>query len=264
MVQPMLSLVGAGPGDPDLITLKAIKTLRAADVILYDALASEELLRYARPGTLCLSVGKRAGRHAVPQEEINRLIVHYALSHGHVVRLKGGDPFLFGRAEEEIRAARQAGIPVSTVPGITSAIAAPASQSIPLTARGLHESCWIITGTTRSGHISADIALAARSTATVVVLMGMGHLREIMDIFSANGKSATPVAIIQSATTADERCITGSVQDITDTAVEAGMGSPAVIIIGETVRLHPSLWREYANLTLQINEPPHENRQTSL
>lgn len=256
MVQPMLSLVGAGPGDPDLITLKAIKTLRAADVILYDALASEELLQYARPGALCLSVGKRAGRHAVPQDEINRLIVRYALSHGHVVRLKGGDPFVFGRAEEEIRAVRQAGIPVRTVPGITSAVAAPSSQGIPLTARGFHESCWIITGTTRSGKISDDIALAAQSTATVVILMGMGHIREIMEIFCAGGKADTPVAVIQSATTPEEKCATGSVSDIADAAAEAGIGSPAVIIIGETVRLHPALWKEYYNLTAQINEPP--------
>ncbi|WP_298715632.1 uroporphyrinogen-III C-methyltransferase [Chitinophaga sp.] len=256
MLQPMLSLVGAGPGDPDLITLKAIKTLRAADVILYDALACEELLQYARPGALCLSVGKRAGRHAVPQDEINRLIVHYAISHGHVVRLKGGDPFLFGRAEEEIRAAREAGIPVNTIPGITSAIAAPSSQGIPLTARGLHESCWITTGTTRSGTISSDIALAAQSTATIVILMGMCHLREIMDIFRANGKAATPAAIIQSATTTEERCVTGCVDDIAEAAEAAGLGSPAVIIIGETVRLHPSLWKEYCNLTAHINEPP--------
>ncbi len=123
----------------------------------------------------------------MPQEEINRLIVHYALSHGHVVRLKGGDPFLFGRAEEEIRAAREAGIPVQTIPGITSAVAAPSSQGIPLTARGLHESCWITTGTTRTGAISADIALAAQSSATVVILMGMGRIREIMELFRANG-----------------------------------------------------------------------------
>ncbi|WP_109695511.1 uroporphyrinogen-III C-methyltransferase [Chitinophaga deserti] len=256
MLQPMLSLVGAGPGDPELITLKAIKTLSAADVILYDALACEDLLQYARPGTLCLSVGKRPGRHAVPQDEICRLIVHYAQSHGHVVRLKGGDPFLFGRAEEEIRAAREAGIPVQTIPGITSAIAAPASQGIPLTARGLHESCWITTGTTRTGTISADIALAAQSTATVVILMGMSRIREIMDIFITNGKSGIPAAVIQSATTGEERCVTGSVADIAELAEEAGLGSPAVIIIGETVRLHPALWKEYANLTAHSNEPP--------
>lgn len=251
----MLSLVGAGPGDPELITLKAIKTLREADVILYDALACDALLQYARPGALCLSVGKRAGHHAVPQTEINRLIVHYALSHGHVVRLKGGDPFIFGRAEEEIRAAREAGIAVRNIPGITSAIAAPSSQGIPLTARGFHESCWITTGTTRSGTISADITLAAQSTATVVILMGMCRIREIMDIFRANGKSATPAAVIQSATTSEERCITGSVNNIADAAEEAGLGSPAVIIIGETVRLHPSLWKEYYNLTTHTNEP---------
>src|SRR5665647_698269 len=197
----ILSLVGAGPGDPELITLKAIKTIAAASVILYDALANEELLNYASPSAIKKFVGKRYGCHALSQQEINRLIIEYARSHGNVVRLKGGDPFVFGRAQEEIAAARNAGIAVQVIPGISSAIAVPASQMIPLTCRGVNESFWVTTGTTQSGEISKDIKLAAQSSATVVILMAMSKLEAIMDIFIANGKADTPVAIIQDGTT---------------------------------------------------------------
>src|SRR5690349_6392952 len=133
MIIPSLTLVGAGPGDPDLITLKAIKVLQKARVILYDALANEDLLEYAAADTVKVFVGKRYGCHALSQQEINQLIIEYAFSHGNVVRLKGGDPFVFGRAGEEIAAAKNAGIPVSVVPGISSALAVPASEMIPLT-----------------------------------------------------------------------------------------------------------------------------------
>ena len=150
-------------------------------------------------------VGKRYGCHALSQEEINILIVEYAFSHGHVVRLKGGDPFVFGRAQEEIEAARQAGIEVEVIPGISSAIAVPAMQMIPLTCRGINESFWVTTGTTRSGDISSDIKLAAQSSATVIILMAMSKLEAIMDIFKEYGKQDTPVAIIQDGTTAEEK-----------------------------------------------------------
>ena len=156
---PFLSLVGAGPGDPELITLKATKAISSADVILYDALANEELLEYASPKAIKKFVGKRFGCHALSQQEINNLIIEYAFSHGHVIRLKGGDPFVFGRAHEEIEAARNAGINVQVIPGISSAIAVPASQMIPLTCRGINESFWVTTGTTQSGEISNDIKL---------------------------------------------------------------------------------------------------------
>ena len=132
-----LSLVGAGPGDPELITLKAVNTIRKADVILYDALVNEALLAHAKPEAVLRFVGKRYGCHSLSQQEINHLIVEYAQSHGHVVRLKGGDPFVFGRAGEEIAAARAAGIDVEVIPGISSALAAPIGQMIPLTSRGV-------------------------------------------------------------------------------------------------------------------------------
>lgn len=245
---PFLSLVGAGPGDPELITLKAIKTLGAADVILYDALASEELLQYAKPGTVLRFVGKRYGCHSLSQQEINHLIIEYAFSHGHVVRLKGGDPFVFGRAGEEIDVARAHGIEVAVIPGISSALAVPASQMIPLTCRGVNESFWVATGTTKSGGISEDVKLAAQSSATVVLLMAMSKLEAIMDIFAARGKSQTPVAIIQEGTTKNEKIVIGTVKDIVFRAEREKMGNPAIIIVGEVVSLHPSLIKEYIKL----------------
>lgn len=232
-----LSLVGAGPGDPELITLKAINVLKRADVILYDALVNEELLSYARPAAVKRFVGKRYGCHSLSQQEINDLIVEYAFSYGHVVRLKGGDPFVFGRAGEEIAAANAAGIQVEVIPGISSALAAAESQMIPLTSRGVTESFWVTTGTTLTGDISGDIELAARSTATVIILMAMSKLEVIMEIFTKHGKKDLPVAIIQEATTGRDKMVTGTVTDIYYKAQHEGMGNPAVIVVGEVVRL---------------------------
>ena len=259
----LLSLVGAGPGDPELITLKAIKALRAADVILYDALANEELLEYASPNAICRFVGKRYGCHALSQMEINDLIISYAYSHGRVVRLKGGDPFVFGRAQEEIEAAGKAGIPVEVIPGISSALAVPASQMIPLTCRGINESFWVTTGTTKSGDISPDLHLAARSSATVIILMAMSKLEAIMDIFTANGKAETPVAIIQNGTRADEKMITGKVKDIAMKAAFHNMANPSIIMVGEVVDLHDSLQRiRHNNAFINHTNPFQDSMHT--
>lgn len=249
-----LSLVGAGPGDPDLITLKAIKAIKAADVILYDALANEDILSHASPKAITRFVGKRYGCHAMSQIEINQLIVEYASIYKKVVRLKGGDPFVFGRAQEEIEAARSNGIAVEIIPGISSAIAVPASQMIPLTCRGINESFWVTTGTTQKGEISADIALAAQSSATVVILMAMSKLESIMDIFKQHGKENTPVAIIQDGTTSKEKIVIGHVKDITFRAQAQNISNPAIIIVGEVVSLHPSLIKTYLVPHQLINE----------
>jgi len=260
MTKPFLSLVGAGPGDPELITLKAIKAFQKADVILYDALANDELLNYASPTAKKKFVGKRFGCHALSQKEINALIVEYAYNYGHVVRLKGGDPFVFGRAQEEIDAARAADIPVEVIPGISSAIAVPSSQMIPLTCRGLNESFWVTTGTLQSGEISPDIILAAQSSATIVILMAMSKLEAIMDIFKTSGKKDTPVAIIQNGTTHKEKCVIGIVSDIYFRAQFEGLSNPAIIIVGEVVSLHPSLLKEYArteSLGMMANSNHH-------
>src|SRR5688572_4538399 len=176
---PKVTLVGAGPGDPDLITVKGVNAIKSADIVLYDALVSPEILNLVPRGVPSLCVGKRAGAHSHKQEEINDLIVEFAYLYGHVVRLKGGDPFVFGRGSEEIEYAEAHGVSASVVPGISSALAVPASLNIPVTARGISESFWVVTGTTRSGEISRDIALAAQSSATVVILMGLNKIRDI-------------------------------------------------------------------------------------
>lgn len=245
-MKPFLSLVGAGPGDAELITLKAINTIKKADVVLYDALANEDLLGYCKKGAVKKYVGKRFGCHALSQSEINALIIESAFNYGHVVRLKGGDPFVFGRAQEEINAARQAGIQAEVVPGISSAIAVPASQMIPLTCRGINESFWVTTGTTQSGEISGDIRLAAKSTATVVILMAMSKLEAIMDIFIEEGKKDIAAAIIQNGTTDKEKYVLGNVGDIAFRAQHAGITNPAIIMVGEVVKLHPSLLKDTA------------------
>lgn len=248
MIIPRLTLVGAGPGDPDLITVKGIKAIQDADVVLYDALANEELLGYAKPNTPFVFVGKRRGSCAFSQAEINQLIVENAFKYGHVVRLKGGDPFVFGRGYEEIEFARAFNMPVAIVPGISSSIAVPEMQMIPLTARGINESFWVTTGTTKNGDVSKDILLAAQSSATIVILMAMSKLEEIMDIFSGAGKQNTPVAIIQNGTTEMEKIVLGTVFDIAENARKQGLDNPAVVIIGEVVSLHLEL---IGNLVLE-------------
>ncbi|MDC9723776.1 MAG: uroporphyrinogen-III C-methyltransferase [Urechidicola sp.] len=232
---PKLTIVGAGPGDPDLITLKAIKALESAKVILYDALINEDLLNYVSYEAETIFVGKRKGCYAYQQDQINELIVSRAKSDGHVVRLKGGDPFIFGRGAEEIDYARQFGIETYMVPGISSAMAVPANQGIPLTKRGVSESFWVITGTTKSHKLSIDIALAAKSTATVVILMGMAKLDEIVKVFSAENKQTTPVAIIQNGTMENEKSGFGTIKTISQVVAEKELTSPAIIIIGEVV-----------------------------
>jgi uroporphyrin-III C-methyltransferase len=232
---PKLTVVGAGPGDVDLITVKAIKVLKTADVVLYDALVNEELLDFVNPNTEIIFVGKRRGCYSYQQEQINELIVARAKTHGHVVRLKGGDPFIFGRGAEEMEFAASFGLETAMVPGISSSLAVPAYQNIPLTKRGSAESFWVITGTTKEHKISNDIALAAKSNATVVVLMGMGKLPEIIQLFQQENKHNLPVAIIQNGTTVDEKVGIGTVGTILEVVKEQELSNPAIIILGEVV-----------------------------
>jgi uroporphyrin-III C-methyltransferase len=239
-----LYLVGAGPGDPELITLKAIRVLEKADVVLYDALASEDLLDYCKSAKVVKFVGKRYGCHALSQQEINYLILEHCAVYPNVVRLKGGDPFVFGRAQEEIDAARGAGIDVEIVPGISSALAVPASQNIPLTCRGVNESFWVVTGTNRDNKLSADISLAAQSSATVVILMAMSKLEAICDIFMGYGKGETPAAIIQDGTKPNAKMVKGTIRDIAFRAAAAGLENPAIIVFGEVVNINPATINE--------------------
>jgi uroporphyrin-III C-methyltransferase len=233
---PKVTLVGAGPGDPELITLKAVFALNKADVVLYDALIDPVLLKHAPETALKIFVGKRVGKHSTAQEDTNQLCVSLAKKHGHVVRLKGGDPFVFGRGAEEIEYIESFGISTELIPGITSAIAVPASAGIPVTKRGVSESFWIVTGTTSSGELSKDLALAAQSTATVVILMGTRKLKDIVQVYRGAGKADMPIAIIQSGTTREEKITAGFVHDIEAKAFENGVDAPAIIIIGEVVR----------------------------
>ncbi|MGB5553613.1 MAG: uroporphyrinogen-III C-methyltransferase [Flavobacteriaceae bacterium] len=231
----LLTVVGAGPGDVELITLKAIKALRSADVVLYDALVDSELLEYA-PHAEHIFVGKRKGCYAYQQEQINELIVSKARSNGHVVRLKGGDPFVFGRGAEEMEYAAAHGVQVAMVPGISSSLSVPASQNIPVTKRGSAESFWVITGTTKEHKLSEDIALAAKSSATVVILMGMSKLRQIVELFKSEGKSNTPIAIIQNGTCYNEKVGVGTIATISKEVQRQQLANPAIIIIGEVVQ----------------------------
>jgi uroporphyrin-III C-methyltransferase len=206
-----------------------------ARVILYDALASDALLRYAPQDCKLVNVGKRKGKASAIQEHIHALILYYTSAGIPVLRLKGGDPFVFGRGHEEWEFAAQHGIAVEYIPGISSAIAAPASAGIPLTKRGVNESFWVITGTLASGALAADLKLAAQSTATVIVLMGVSHLQQIAGIFKDYRSPAEPVAVIQNATRSDHKWVRGNVSDIGERVAAQGIESPAVIVVGKVV-----------------------------
>lgn len=250
-----LTVVGAGPGDVELITVKAVRTLQEADVVLYDALVDPALLEYA-PHAEPIFVGKRKGCCAYQQEQINELIVSRARSQGHVVRLKGGDPFVFGRGAEEMEYAAAQGIPVSMVPGISASLSVPALQDIPVTKRGMAESFWVITGTTKEHRLANDVELAARSNATVIILMGMSKLAQIMALFQKAGKSATPVAVIQNGTCANERLAVGQVHNIVDQVEAIGLENPAIIVIGEVVNHRKKLRQIWEGRSLSA--PLHE------
>lgn len=235
-IKPKVTLVGAGPGDPELLTLKGVKALAEANVVLYDALANDEILAHVPKDSIKIFVGKKIGNHAYSQDQINQLIVDNALTYGNVVRLKGGDPFIFGRGSEEIEFAESFGIETAFVPGISSVVAVPASQGISVTKRGVSESFWAITGTTSDRRLSSDVALAAKSSATVVILMGMHKLPQIIELFQKEDKGDLPVAIIQNGTTTEEKIGVGTVDSILEIVKEQKLSSPAIIVLGEVVR----------------------------
>ena len=242
--QPKITLVGAGPGDPDLLTVKGLKAIQKADVVLYDALVGKEILDYIPKNAIRIYVGKRANDHRYSQEEINEMMVRYACLHGHVVRLKGGDPFVFGRGHEELSFATDHDIEVAVVPGISSCIAVPELQQVPLTCRGVNESFWVLTGTTKAGILSKDIALAAESSATVVILMGLKKIREIAKVFRKNGKGELPAMVVQNGSTNQERAALGTINSIECEVQKKKISTPAIIVIGEVVGLHPDLKSE--------------------
>lgn len=246
---PRLTLVGAGPGDPDLITRKGLKALATADAVLYDALAGDELLEETPPHCVRIFVGKRAGCHYRRQEEINELIVNTAREYGHVVRLKGGDPFVFGRGQEEKAYAEAAGIPVTVVPGISSCISLPELQGVAPTSRGYADSFWVITAHTRNGGLSEDLFRAARSGATVIILMGLGRLDQICALWDAEGRGDLPAMVIQNGSLPNERWWVGTVNDIAARVAEERDRGPGIIVLGETVRQHADFRGAVAHAT---------------
>ncbi len=252
-INPKVTLIGAGPGDPDLITVKGVKALAKADVVLYDALINRELLSYASKKATLIFVGKRKGLHTYSQDEINELIIKNAFQFGNVVRLKGGDPFIFGRGAEEIEYIESFGIDTEVISGISSAMAVPASQGISLTKRGISESFWVLTGTTSDRKLSNDVYLAAQSTATVVILMGMSKLQEIVAIFKKFNKGNIPTAIIQNGTTKNEKIGLGTINSIVEVVEEKRLSSPAIIVIGEVVKESTKLRLFYEELNVKNN-----------
>ncbi|SHO47694.1 uroporphyrinogen-III C-methyltransferase [Anaerocolumna xylanovorans] len=233
-------LVGAGPGDPALLTLKGRRLLQACDAVIYDRLVSEELLDYAKEDCERIFVGKTVGNHALKQEEINQIIIEKALTHPVVVRLKGGDPFVFGRGGEEVLALKEQGISYEVVPGVTSAIAAAAYAGIPVTHRGSSQSFTVITGHTaeEEGNIPDSLTSLAQTSGTLIILMGISNLDRIAEKLLEGGKHPdTPVAVVSNGTTPWQKEVRGSLADICQKVKEAGIKAPAVIIVGSVAGL---------------------------
>jgi uroporphyrin-III C-methyltransferase len=236
-ILPELFVLGAGPGDPELITMKGYRVLEEANVILYDNLANRELLNITKGNCEKIYVGKQPYGTYTPQEEIHQMIKHYAFTKGKVVRLKGGDPFIFGRGFEEIIYARANGIKTHFIPGITSMQAA-GFEDIPLTHRQVSEGVWMITGTKKDGTLSSDLKLAMQSNATVVIYMGMKQLSVIAATYNEQGKGTTPAAIIQHASLPQQKIAIGLVKDLPEMAAKDHLTYPALIIIGDVVNFH--------------------------
>lgn len=241
---PIVSLVGAGPGVKDLITIRGLRAIRKADAILYDALIDKSLLDEAPPNIPKIYVGKRCGKHYAKQEEINSLLVDYALNYGHAVRLKGGDPFVFGRASEEIAHVESFGIPVTVIPGVSSAIAVPVNQGIPLTQRGTASSFWVMTATKRDGSFSEDLILASKSSATMVILMGVRKFLEIANEIGKYRGGLTPVALIQNGTLHHESCSVGNLANAESLFKSIDISQPGIIVVGHVVSEHPSFFED--------------------
>ncbi|MCC6608056.1 MAG: uroporphyrinogen-III C-methyltransferase [Burkholderiales bacterium] len=235
-------LVGAGPGDPDLLTLRALRLMQQADVVLHDHLVSEAVLALVRADAERIYVGKRERNHALSQEEINALLVRLAGEGKRVLRLKGGDPFMFGRGGEEAEALAEHDIPFEVVPGVTSAAGASSRAGIPLTHRDYAQSCVFVTGHRREGGAQMDWPALARARQTLVIYMGLGMLPEISRRLIAHGRGAdTPAAIVERATTAAQRVVAGTLATLPDLAKACGARPPALVIVGEVVALRERL-----------------------
>ena len=235
-------LVGAGPGDPDLLTLRAVRLLQQTQAIVYDNLVSPEVLDYVSPNALRFYAGKRRNNHTLLQEEINALLVKLAREGKHVVRLKGGDPFIFGRGGEELETLAAHGISFEVVPGVTAASGVSSYAGIPLTHRDYAQSCLFVTGHLKDGSANLDWPSLVRPRQTVVIYMGLGGLPEICRQMVAHGAAPElPIAVVQNGSLQTQRVVTGTLANMAERVAQAGLVSPCLTIIGEVVKLHDTL-----------------------
>ncbi|NWF93037.1 MAG: uroporphyrinogen-III C-methyltransferase [Syntrophaceae bacterium] len=237
-------LVGAGPGDPGLITVKGLACLKEADVVVYDRLVDETILENARPDAEKIYVGKASDHHTLEQGLINQLLIQRSREGKTVVRLKGGDPFVLGRGGEEAKALADHGIPFEVVPGVSSAVAVPAYAGIPVTHREVASSFTVVTGHKASDVSKPNIAWdkLAAATDTLVILMGLGNIAHLVDqLLKSNKPPSTPVAVITHGTTSRQRCVTGTLQDIVSKVKSEDLKPPSVLVIGDVVRFRNDL-----------------------
>lgn len=242
MRESKVILVGAGPGDPELISVKGLKAIQSADVILYDALSSEELLSEAPEDAEVIYVGKRCTKHSLQQMDINALIYQKSKTARSVVRLKGGDPFIFGRGHEEQVYLEKRGVQVEVIPGISSVTSLASLQHVPLTRRGISESFWVLTGTTKDHQLSEDVKKAVHTDATLVILMATRKLSVISQLLISAGKADIPMMIIESGSKTDEKVFLGSPKDFVN---GLSLKGPGIIVIGEVVALHRDYVKAY-------------------
>jgi len=235
-------LVGAGPGDPELLTLRAVRLLQQTDVIVYDHLVSSAVLDFVSPSAERIYAGKRRNEHTMRQEQINALLIKLAQQGKQVVRLKGGDPFIFGRGGEELQALAAHGIAFEVVPGITAASGVSSYAGIPLTHRDHAQTCLFVTGHLKDGTADLDWPSLVRSNQTVVIYMGLGGLADICRQMVAHGAAPDlPIAVVQDGSIASQKVVTGTLSDIPERVTQAGLRSPCLTIIGNVVKLHDSL-----------------------
>ncbi|EGQ7943475.1 uroporphyrinogen-III C-methyltransferase [Vibrio cholerae] len=248
-----VALVGAGPGDPELLTVKALSYLQQADVVLYDYLVSDEIMALIPSETILVCVGKRAGHHSVPQEKTNQLLVDFARQGYRVVRIKGGDPFMFGRGGEELEVLFEAGVKFQVVPGITAAAGATAYAGIPLTHRDYAQSALFVTGHLKAQAEDLDWSTLARGKQTLVIYMGLSNAAAIAEQLQLHGRQvSTPVAIIERGTQVNQQVLIGTLQTLPSLASQAQ--SPALIVVGEVVALAAKLhWFGEQGATQQLD-----------
>ena len=258
----MVYLVGAGPGDPELLTLRAARLLDEAEVLVYDHLVSAPILQMCRPEAQRIYAGKERGKHTLRQTDLNQLLVRLAHEGKRVLRLKGGDPFIFGRGGEEVEALAAAGIAFEVVPGITAASGIAAYAGIPLTHRDYANSCLFVAGHLKDGSVDLDWDSLVRPARTLVVYMGLLGLPTLCRELAAHGMpESTPAAIVQQGTTERQRTVVGTLATLPQLAQTARLAPPTLIIIGDVVRLHAKLaW--YETLAAQNEAPPHRPEHT--